>query len=68
MEPARGPRIPNQADEGKPRLARVFNPTETKKNGPARRQASMPERRSASPFTAISQVQILSPLSTATEN
>jgi hypothetical protein len=52
MEPARRTRIPNQADEGKPRLARVFNPTETKKNGLARRPASMPERRSASPFTA----------------
>jgi hypothetical protein len=30
----------------------VFNPTETKKNGPAGMPASTPARRSASPFTA----------------
>jgi len=34
----------------------VFNPTETKKNGPARMPASTPARRSASPFTAASAV------------
>jgi hypothetical protein len=37
-------------------LAQVFNPTETKKNGPARMPASTPARRSALPFTAASAV------------
>ena len=37
-------------------LAQVFNPTETKKNGPARRPASTPARRSVAPFTAASAV------------
>jgi hypothetical protein len=33
-------------------LARVFRPTETKKNGPARSPASAPARRSSLTFTA----------------
>ena len=33
-------------------LAQLFNPTETKKNGPATRPATAPERRSAVPFSA----------------
>ena len=33
-------------------LAQLFNPTETKKNGPATRPAIAPARRSASPFSA----------------
>src|SRR5215207_8050345 len=35
-----------------PMLARVFKPTDTKKNGPARSPASAPARRSSLPFTA----------------
>ncbi len=37
-------------------LAQVFNPTEIKKDGPARRPASAPARRRASPSTAVSAV------------
>jgi hypothetical protein len=37
-------------------LAQVFNPTETKKNGPAREPASTPARRSVAAFTAASAV------------
>lgn len=33
-------------------LAQVFNPTETKKNGPATMQANASARRTAFPFTA----------------
>ena len=35
-------------------LAQVFNPTETKKNGPASRPASTPARRSGFAITAAS--------------
>jgi hypothetical protein len=35
-------------------LAQVFNPTEIRKNGPARRPPSTPARCSAAPFTAAS--------------
>jgi hypothetical protein len=37
-------------------LADVFNPTETKKNGPASRPARTPARRSVARFTAASAV------------
>jgi hypothetical protein len=37
-------------------LAHVFNPTETKKNGPARMPANTPARRSVARFTAASAV------------
>jgi hypothetical protein len=33
-------------------LAQLFNPTEIKKNGPATRPATAPERRRAVPFSA----------------
>ena len=33
-------------------LAQLFNPTEIKKNGPATRPATVPERRTAVPFSA----------------
>jgi len=36
-----------------PMLAQVFNPTETKKNGPARRPAGTAARRSVASFTAV---------------